>query len=244
MTKIRKRKFFLPRSDTKMLAVSVIGPSHVRRGTPNQDACVVATIGDWRVAVVSDGVGSCPHSHVGSRLLCTVIGRILRETPPTRFEPEAFLEKVRNEWVDGLRPLTYREASATCLMALSDSRHFFAAMLGDGCIGIQMRGGSVRLMTEDKTSGFSNMTDSMTDRTKPGDWRCLLIPQKAVVGVMLATDGVADDLLRPEDFVREILTSVQKTETLRAKAELTRMLTDWPVPGHSDDKTLACMIFP
>ena len=128
-------------------------------------------------------------------------------------------------------------------MALSDSRHFFTAMLGDGCIGIQMRGGSVRLMTEDKTSGFSNMTDSMTDRTKAEDWRCLLIPQKAVAGVMLATDGVADDLLRPEDFVREILTSVRETETLRAKTELTRMLTDWPVPSHSDDKTLACMIF-
>ena len=244
MTKIRKKRFFLYRTEVKMLAVSVIGPGHVRKGLPNQDACVVASLGGWRAAVVSDGVGSCPHSHVGSRLLCTVICRILREIPPSRFEPEAFLEKIRSGWVDGLRPLTCREASATCLIALSDQRNVFAAMLGDGCIGIQMRDGSVRLMTEDKTSGFSNMTDSMTDRTKPGDWRCLLIPQKAVVGVMLATDGVADDLLRPEDFVREILTSVQKTETLRAKAELTRMLTDWPVPGHSDDKTLACMIFP
>ena len=243
MTKIRKRRIFLPRPDVKMIAVSVIGPSHVRKGTPNQDACVVATFGDWCVAAVSDGVGSCPHSHVGSRLLCTEIGRILRGTSPAHFEPAAFLEAIRSEWIAGLRPLTYRDASATCLLAVSDQKTFFAAMLGDGCVGTLMRDGSVRLMTEDKTSGFSNMTDSMTDRTEASDWRCLRIPQKEVAGVMLATDGVADDLLRPEDFVSEILTSVRNTDVSRAKVELTRMLTDWPVPGHSDDKTVACMIF-
>jgi hypothetical protein len=60
---------------------SVIGTSHVKSGTPCQDAggCVVVTLDDEQevlIAAVSDGAGTASHSDVGSSL---VVDRFLRD---------------------------------------------------------------------------------------------------------------------------------------------------------------------
>ena len=50
--------------------VSVIGPGHIINGQPNQDSTLVKRVPSGWLAVVCDGMGSKPHSDVGSRLAC------------------------------------------------------------------------------------------------------------------------------------------------------------------------------
>jgi hypothetical protein len=47
---------------------SVAGCAHEKNGTPCQDAFFCRLIGgtDWGIAVVADGAGSCPFSHIGA----------------------------------------------------------------------------------------------------------------------------------------------------------------------------------
>jgi hypothetical protein len=50
----------------RVYAAAAIGSSHIENGTPCQDAFAHATAGEVLVAVVCDGAGSAPRSHVGS----------------------------------------------------------------------------------------------------------------------------------------------------------------------------------
>ena len=227
----------------KLTAVSVIGPSHVRKGIPNQDACLVRSKGTLHLAVVSDGVGSCPLSHIGSRCLCEAVSRVVFRSQSSVLNPALIFDAIRDDWLRQIKPLTYRAASATCLFALSNGKHVFVAMLGDGAIGLLHGDGVVEVLSENKSTAFSNITNSMTERTRIEEWQYRCYPVGELYGVMLATDGVADDLSLPEDFVKEILHSVNKTGTLLGRHHMREMLINWPVPKHSDDKTIACMIF-
>jgi len=61
--------------------------------------------------------------------------------------------------------------------------------------------------------------------------------------VMLATDGVSDDL-RPDargGFVRHLVACCTGVDGLEAR-RLRKELLDWPVERHTDDRTVAmCM---
>ena len=52
------------------LSVSVIGPGHLLNGQANQDSVLVKRVPNGWLAVVCDGMGSKPHSDIGSRQAC------------------------------------------------------------------------------------------------------------------------------------------------------------------------------
>jgi serine/threonine protein phosphatase PrpC len=49
-------------------AASIIGPKHVKDGTPRQDAFALDFIGSVAIGCVADGLGSQSRSHIGSKL--------------------------------------------------------------------------------------------------------------------------------------------------------------------------------
>jgi len=58
-------------SDWAIAYSSVLGNSHIQENLPCQDACLVEFENGYGIAVVSDGAGTCPNSHIGSKLACT-----------------------------------------------------------------------------------------------------------------------------------------------------------------------------
>ena len=60
-------------SQWRHFGISVRGPGHVRACLPNQDAFHVDSYKWGDVAVVSDGVGSCPTSEHGSSAACRAV---------------------------------------------------------------------------------------------------------------------------------------------------------------------------
>ena len=60
---------------------------------------------------------------------------------------------------------------------------------------------------------------------------------------MLATDGVADDLLpeRIDGFVQWLMDDFAGMAPSQRWRALQRELKDWPTPHHTDDKTLVVL---
>ncbi len=87
-------------------AISEIGASHIRKGTPCQDYSLVKKTGKWTLAAVSDGHGSKDYvrSDRGSRFACESVLQVIKENPPTKrgFHEdyaEEVVKKVRDIWL-------------------------------------------------------------------------------------------------------------------------------------------------
>ena len=86
------------------------------------------------------------------------------------------------------------------------------------------------------------MTESLRRETKASDWKVRELSEESCTAALLCTDGVADDLIDVEGFVSAFINSCSGLSMVTAASNTADMLTDWPTPKHSDDKTLACMV--
>ena len=127
---------------------SVVGSSHVKNGTPCQDASACSLVEQagaaCLVAVVSDGAGSAPLSQIGSRTACEVV---LEETRAA-LAYGAGLEALDRGFALGVierlrvriarvarhadRPV--RDFACTLLFAVADAHGAVFAQIGDGAI--------------------------------------------------------------------------------------------------------------
>jgi len=224
---------------------SVTGPGHIAAGRSNQDAWASFhhIWGDG--IVVSDGVGSKELSDFGSKAACRAVKAAVRRLTAITAEGAEphLLDDIRNEWLIASTPIDPNEAAATCLFAfrLGDGVIRIGS-LGDGCAAAIHRDGTVKSLSEDKTNGFSNLTKALSPTTTKDQWLLLDVPESEYEAVILCTDGVSDDLEDVAGFFAGFINEHRETGRLVASARTRHMLEMWPVPGHSDDKTLACLL--
>lgn len=224
---------------------SVIGPLHLRDRLPNQDAWLSAHRSWGDVIAVSDGLGSHPHSDVGARAACrAVLGAadLFRRFPESRIED--FLGLVHAHWLMRISPFSPRECSATCLFAIRVGGRCLLAQLGDGLVvacGEEVE--ETVILADDKIHSFSNVTESLGRDFRPEQWRYRMVSEGACDAVILCTDGISDDIPpeRQADFARDLFLSYRETAPRQRQKELRSWMTKWPVPCHSDDKTIACL---
>lgn len=216
---------------------SVCGPAHRQDGEPNQDALGVYGLrGGW-CAVVADGLGSRPHSHLGSRKAVNLLRQLMRGArPPSAAEVAPALRKA---WLDYFGK-GYRDYETTCLWASVDvAGRGLVGQVGDGLLLVRSAGVFSVLSTP--RIGYSNHTSTLAQRdpaefcsaeialTQPGD------------GVLMMTDGIADDLI-PEQlelFFDAIYWRMLHNSRRRISRWLKQELNGWSTPQHSDDKSLA-----
>lgn len=229
---------------------SEIGPAHIKTGTPNQDSWASFHHSGYDVLVVSDGMGSKAFSEFGSAMACKAVDQAVchfllefqRVDLKGQDDRYAFLDRIRDYWVDGIAPLTAKEASATCLFAVrAGDGTVWVGMLGDGLAAAVLENGSARLLQDVKDESFSNVTTALSETTKASDWKVMGIPERQCKAVLLCTDGVADDLVDAEGFVCGAVEALCVLPAITASSETSDMLIDWPTPKHSDDKTMACL---
>ncbi len=225
----------------KSFGASVRGPGHCRACIPNQDSFVIKG-GAWGNAiVVSDGVGSRPVSHFGSHTACRAVIAAARDWGEMNDSAEKLVEQIHDNWLSGVKPFSSADCAATCLFAIRPTEgQIVVGTLGDGLAGVLKTDGSYLELIEDKNDIFSNQTTALSDQITFRHWKTSLITPEECAAILLCTDGVADDLLpdKREGFVRHICQQAQKTSLVTAKRNLRKMLEKWPVPKHSDDKTL------
>ena len=227
----------------KSFGASVRGPGHVRMCLPNQDYYIVDNCLWGDIVVVSDGVGSCATSECGSAAACRAVVSAGRDWNDEDGIP-ILVERIQSAWLEHVKPFDPNDSSATCLFAIRPQNGpITIGMLGDGLIVALMSDGSSLELSEDKAEAFSNQTEALTTNTQVCQWRTASIVQKDCCALLLCTDGIADDLLpdRRKAFARHIYEQGQQYAAVTVARELRKMLEEWPVPHHSDDKTLVCL---
>ena len=221
---------------------SVAGPRHLDLREPNQDAMVLT---GWRggwLASVADGLGSRARSDLGSRRACQVARQVLRSTSGDLDLPAA-LPMLHAQWLKAIEPIAPRDAATTMLFArVTAGGDVHAAQLGDGLL-LMRCGGHFRRVTPDRT-GYSNQTWALESEHLPEKWNAAVgkLTQPGD-GVVLLTDGVADDL-EPDhlaEFFEALYQDLSTRNRRRGRRWIQAELEDWATPMHSDDKTLVAV---
>lgn len=220
--------------------VTVIGPAHAEMGLPNQDAL---GLWGWKrgwIAAVCDGVGSKPLSQIGSRLAATSVRSTIRSGVSWE-NPNTVVQILRRAWVKGIKPLSPNEGATTVLMAACNpSGNALVAQLGDGIV-LYSSNGQFGVLTPART-GFVNETTALGLSTSDDEWHVARLQlSRPGDGVLLATDGISDDLQpeRLEKFFRAMCKKMASRNRRKGRKWFHRQLEAWPTPGHCDDKTIA-----
>jgi hypothetical protein len=102
----------------------------------------------------------------------------------------------------------------------------------------------VKTFGERRDSDFTDETTALGVPHRIEDWWVATPAPASLNAVVLTTDGVADDLHPPRigGFVEWIVTEVGRLPSATRPRVLRRELTNWPVPHHTDDKTVAALI--
>lgn len=227
----------------KSYGASVIGPGHLATGRPNQDAWAAFHC-DWGDGiVVSDGLGSKQYSDYGSHAACLAVARAAHACRGKNvIDCDSLLSRIKSRWLSLIAPLESCDCAATCLFAFRMNDGVVRmGMLGDGLAAVLKPDGSVVLLTDDKSEGFSNITTALSTDVSEKDWRRFSIPEGGCKAIVLCSDGVADDLKDPDGFVMEFVSAHRTLSSVSASRCVRDMLDHWPTPKHSDDKTIACL---
>ena len=227
----------------RSIGASVIGPGHLAAGQPNQDAWV-AFHQIWGDGIaVSDGLGSKPFSDYGSHAACLAVASAAHACHSKTEIGDALLsDLIRDNWLSRIAPLESHDCAATCLFAfLMKDGKVRMGLLGDGLVAVVKTDGSVVVLSDDKTQGFSNITAALSSSVTEKDWQWLVIPESDCSSIVLCTDGVADDLADVNGFVTEFADAHRGLASISAARRVRETLENWPTPKHSDDKTIACL---
>lgn len=224
---------------------SVIGPLHVKAGIPNQDSWMARRYKWGNVVVVSDGLGSKAHSDYGSKAACLAVFEAAKSY---QNNPDAnivdILRLIHANWLIKIAPYCVHDCSATCLFVIQIEDIITLGRLGDGIIiALGETDEKSFFLDDDKNFSFSNLTDSLQQDFKPNQWETITIKSAEYNSILLCSDGIADDLLPEKNilFAQEFYTAYADLELKKKKTDVKRWLNKWPVPGHSDDKTIACL---
>lgn len=224
---------------------SVRGPLHRREAMPNQDCWLGGRLGNGGFVVVCDGMGSRPEARFGSQQACRAVAQALRLWSRSADAPiELLLRLVHNIWSVLIHPRDQRDCATTCLLAATcPGGRLVVAQLGDGLALVRKADGEPVVLF-DRDDGFANQTTALGVATSLREWRCHIDPSTGSgTAVLLATDGIADDLLfekRPA-FLSFLLDEFASLPASRRWRKLADELRNWPVPRHTDDKTLALL---
>jgi len=224
--------------------VTEIGPGHIKNNLPNQDAWLIYNCPEFDLAVVSDGVGSAKKSEIGSKTICSSAieaTNIFFGYPEGRFEN--YFELIHTLWNLSIAPNSPRDCSATCLLAVKIFNIVLLARLGDGLIAACRKDGNATILADSKEDSFSNVTECLGAVYNPEKWNYKIIDPGEYNAVILCTDGIADDIPQEKysDFALHISSHYEKSEPTAREIEIKNWLSDWPCPGHSDDKTIVCL---
>jgi serine/threonine protein phosphatase PrpC len=218
---------------------SIKGKSHKQTGLPNQDAFAVSRIKGAFVMAVSDGLGSRDKSEIGSH---AAVESVIMASRMVKADTDAhdIIRLVHAIWRTKLKGFTARDCACTCLFCiLFDGGRIFAAALGDGMIAI--KNGENQYILELRDKDFANSTNAL-DYCKLTDWRSIDEQVLGEIKVMLATDGVSDDIEEGciFSFTDSLLEKIDGSDRTQRERNnyIVKLLHRWTRPFSNDDKTL------
>lgn len=221
--------------------VSIMGSYHEK----NQDMFLAETLDSSALIVVSDGVGSCSFSEIGSRCACLAVRNTVNYfggVPSSDDDMSSFYAHTHNEWIRLTKDLLpdgaeINDCCATVLFCFYSQDKVIASRLGDGLVGVKTKSGTVVLI-DDKTQHMINETDSLNESFFPEEWEFKRIDD-SFLGAICCSDG-ASPFVYEEDECRDYTSELVDAYSQNTTEEIERDMSDWlPELGGCDDKTIA-----
>lgn len=221
---------------------SVRGALHEKGRLPNQDSYLVKQFKFGTLLVVSDGMGSHPHSDVGSHSVCRSVSRAIQLWHEYHCDDiRLLIPLLHSLWGMDVFPYPKNECGATCLFAfLSEDNLLYLGQLGDGNIYYSV-GDEIALL-KTKEDDFTNLTTGINSIRSFEDWSLATVcAGDKSVKVCLMTDGVAETLVesRRNEFVKLLWKRLsEKNNICEQNNMINRLLEDWNPVNAGDDRTL------
>lgn len=203
----------------------------------NQDFYWVGKVSGGYVVALSDGLGSCKYSEVGSRTLCETVYTLADERNCIIDDADAFIRQVEEEWRLSIRHRLYKteDCSATALFAIVGEEKSWLFRLGDGVIGAKCVDKTI-VLYDPKENGIINITDCLGRSSS--SWEKFSIVTGSLQGIFVCSDGVSDD--NDEANLRELVEGIYTEYGTQTKEKIEADLACWvPTLKSSDDKTVA-----
>ena len=222
------------------LGVSKTGDAHINSGKQNQDAIEFFALDDSFAVAVSDGLGSCERSQIGSHTAVNICSHILLEIEDERleFECESVVQRFTELWTAAFPQSVSKNYSATIKAVFAKGDKLIAISIGDGLLCILS--GEETLFAPFTECDFFNETVCLTHGMKPEVLWTGSITKKDSTVIFLSTDGVSSGISEGRE-----LELVLEIGAMRDISELKRgienMLSEMG-KYNSDDKTVGVLI--
>lgn len=244
----------------QMIAASIPGAGHVRRGLPCQDAHRVEELPrGGMVVAVADGLGSAPCAEQGAHLAVDTAVTALRAALETGQPKQgaAWRQVVRQAFTEAratlaacaaaeARPLA--DYATTLLVAVVTNKGVAVGQVGDGAVVARLAPGRLVTLSKPQRGEFANETQPLThaDAVPVVTYVC---QPGHVQALALFTDGVQQLCLDAADytpyapFFGPLFTQIcQPLNRRAAEAALIAFLQSERLSRRSDDdKTLALL---
>ena len=202
----------------------------------NQDAYWVGEVSDGYVVALSDGLGSCKYSEVGSKTLCEVVSELANRKKCLIEDADVFARQVEENWRLSIRHKLYKieDCHATALFAVVGNVNTWVFRLGDGVIGIKSVGGT-NVLCDSKEDGYVNVTDCLGISSHL--WERFCVATTDLLGIFMCSDGVTDD--NDKENLIDLTEGIYAEYSNRMKGEIEEDLSQWvPTMKSRDDKTV------
>lgn len=180
---------------------SVVGKSHIKKGTCCQDShCIRVLENGWVIAAVADGVGSAKNSHIGSKIAAETVVEFCEECMPWDYNLISIKSMMRTAYNFAYK-LILREANesgepvesydTTLTMVIYDGQRIIYGHAGDGAIiGLTTFGDYVEITRPQKGADGVSVLPLRSGYTQ---W-VIDSYEEDLAAVLLVTDGMLETI--------------------------------------------------
>ena len=224
--------------DYTFVAISDEGLSHRLNKVPNQDAVMFEVSDEDYAIAVSDGVGSCHKSDIGSKSAVETIRRLfsLLRSRNVEIEQDTVGSTIIETWRTLINDEHVDDYCATLKAGIKIGNELILISIGDGMLAITSNGISKTAPLEN--GQFVNQTSCLNKNVKSSDFWISVFRLDTHIPyvVFLCTDGVANGITEGQELelVRELETNIEGSFLKEELEKLVVSISDYSM----DDRTV------
>jgi len=239
-----------------ILSASVIGPLHIIKGIPCQDAYAYEVLPSGHVIItIADGLGSATMSEIGSRIAVDDAVEAIRNKTTDEMNNTTISSIARDSVAAARKALeekavslqcSLRDLACTFISVVMHEDNLAVAHIGDGAV-IARKGDDLIVISEPGDSEYANEVTPLT--SKKWEESLNITPvYSGISGMMAFSDGLQRAALRKSEdgripykaFCGPLFLFTEETSNLQdGEKEMKEFLSSKKMSDHSeDDKTL------
>ncbi len=224
--------------DNTFVVISDEGLSHKLNNIPNQDAVMYEFADEDYAIAVSDGVGSCKKSDVGSKSAVEAVRKLFfgLRVGDMEFNQETVADTIIETWMKLIKDERIDDFCATLKAGIKIGNELILISIGDGLLAITSNGIAKTAPIENRQ--FVNQTSCLNKNVKGSDfWVSVFRLDTYIPYVLfLCTDGVANGITEGQEL--ELVCELEKhIDSSLLKEELEGLVVS--ISDYStDDRTV------